>query len=174
MKPPNEIHRLPRSLQTRKFWKASEYKSFLLFYSPVILKDILPHRYFAQWLLLVKVTHIMLQLRISHEDLQLANMCLLKFVNMVTTLYRNQYVSYNVHLMIHLARSVAHWGPLWNSSAFIFEDLYGKLLSFYHGTQSVADQMFTRFLERRKLLLFNKYSEKESIATSVFQRLSST
>ena len=33
LKPPKEIVRTPRSLLTRKFWKASEWRAFLLFYS---------------------------------------------------------------------------------------------------------------------------------------------
>ena len=39
---PDEIHRLPRTLADRKFWKASEYRNFLLIYSPVVLMGVLP------------------------------------------------------------------------------------------------------------------------------------
>ena len=38
--PPSEIHRAPRSLVDRKYWKASEWRAFL-FYSLVILQGIL-------------------------------------------------------------------------------------------------------------------------------------
>lgn len=39
IKPPHELSRRPRSLETSlKFWKASEYRSFLLFYAIPILK----------------------------------------------------------------------------------------------------------------------------------------
>jgi len=33
IKPPTEIRRLPRSIESRKYWKASEWRNFLLFYS---------------------------------------------------------------------------------------------------------------------------------------------
>jgi len=53
IKPPCAIKRLPRSLSTRKYWKASEWRSFLLFYSPVVLKSCFPREYFRHWYLLV-------------------------------------------------------------------------------------------------------------------------
>ena len=46
VKLPSEITRLPRSATTRKFWKASELRLFLLFYSLVFLKDLLPAVYY--------------------------------------------------------------------------------------------------------------------------------
>lgn len=41
LKPPLFVKRAPRSLYDLKYWKASEYRSFLLFYGPVVLKDII-------------------------------------------------------------------------------------------------------------------------------------
>ncbi len=77
-------------------------------------------------------------------------MCLIKFVQRVPVLYGEQFVSYNVHLMLHLPKSVLQWGPLWGTSAFIFKDCYGKLLSLYHGTQDVLTQMSPPDAERTK------------------------
>ena len=42
--PPSEIHRPPRSLSQRNYWKASEWRAFLL-YSLVVLRGILPTTY---------------------------------------------------------------------------------------------------------------------------------
>lgn len=39
--PPLEVTRAPRSVKDRKFWKASEWRSFLLYYALPVLKDIL-------------------------------------------------------------------------------------------------------------------------------------
>lgn len=50
--PPSEIHRAPRSLADRHYWKASEWRAFLL-YSLVILKGILPARYLNHFFLYV-------------------------------------------------------------------------------------------------------------------------
>ncbi len=43
IKPPVEITKTSRSLTERKFWKASEWQAFLLFYSLPVLIGILLH-----------------------------------------------------------------------------------------------------------------------------------
>lgn len=48
--------------------------------------------------------------------------------------------------MTHLTASVERWGPLWATSAFLFEDANGKLLRFFHGTRGVGEQIFRSFL----------------------------
>jgi len=78
IKPPIEIRRLPRSLSTRKYWKASEYRSFLLFYSFIMLQGVLPNRYLKHWLLLVNAATILIDSQITRNDLEYANTCLLK------------------------------------------------------------------------------------------------
>lgn len=54
IKPPNNITRVPRSLeQHRKYWKASELRSWLFQYSLPYLTGILPDKYLNHYLLLV-------------------------------------------------------------------------------------------------------------------------
>jgi len=52
-----------------------------------------------------------------------------EFVAGIETLYGEQFVSYNVHILTHLPDAVVNWGPLWANSAFVFE---GVLLRFCH------------------------------------------
>ena len=47
----------------------------------------------------------------------------------------------NVHLLRHIVRYVRLYGPLWTHSCFWFEELNGKLLKMFHGTQHVALQV---------------------------------
>lgn len=49
LQPPLFITRAPRPLSELKYWKASEYKSFLLYYGPVILVDILNSSYHSHF-----------------------------------------------------------------------------------------------------------------------------
>ena len=42
IKPPHEFKRTPRSVTTYKYWKASEFRAFLLYYALPVLMDILP------------------------------------------------------------------------------------------------------------------------------------
>ena len=45
IKPPVEVTRAPRSINDRKYWKASEWRSFLLFYALPVLNSILKKKY---------------------------------------------------------------------------------------------------------------------------------
>ena len=119
VKTSTEIVRVPRSLTTRKYWKASEWRSFLLFYSPVILSSFIPKNYYQHWLLLVFACYNLLQCEhITAVMLVQSEQALLKFVHLIPSLYGRENVSFNVHLLTHLVSSVKNWGPLWTQSAF--------------------------------------------------------
>lgn len=151
MKPPREISRAPRSLKERKFWKATEWKSFLLYYSLFVLMGILPTKFYHHWCLLCFSLHILLQPRIPKHLIEKADLMLKKFVIDAEMLYGKQHISFNVHQLTHLASSVCNWGPLWAASAFSFESNNRKLLSFFHGTQHVPMQIAKSFLLWRRI-----------------------
>ena len=46
IKPPSLITRVTRAVSKRKFWKASEYRAWLFFYSLPVMYKILPDVYF--------------------------------------------------------------------------------------------------------------------------------
>lgn len=51
IKPPNDITRCPRKIEKEvQYWKASEYRSFLLFYGPIVLREILPTAYYTHFI----------------------------------------------------------------------------------------------------------------------------
>jgi hypothetical protein len=54
-------------------------------------------------------------------------------------------MSFNVHLLLHVANCVCNWGPLWGYSAYTFEDFYGKLLQMFNGTQKVGNQIVQNY-----------------------------
>ena len=150
LKLPNEILRMFRSHeQFGKKWKASEYRNFLLFYSPVVLKTLLPPDYYRHWLYLVNCCRILLKKKITIDELELAKLLSLSFISKIPKLYGKEHVSYNVHLLQHVVESANHWGAPWAYSAFIYEDAGGNLKNQFHGSKAVASQMFQRFSSRQ-------------------------
>jgi len=145
IKPPSEVKRLPRSIGLRKYWKAAEFRNFLLLYTPVCLRTFMPKNYLHHWFLLHFAIYNLMKREITRETLALCDVALHKFVVLVETLYGKEHVSYNVHLLTHLTTSVERWGPLWATSAFLFEDANGKLLTYFHGTRGIAMQIFKSF-----------------------------
>ena len=60
--PPHDFSRVPRSIKKhRNYWKASEFRNFLLYSSLPLLLDALPPLYFHHFALLVCSMHILLQ-----------------------------------------------------------------------------------------------------------------
>jgi len=143
--PPDEIHRLPRTMTDRAFWKASEYRNFLLVYSPIVLMNALPKKYFFHWMLFVNGVSLLCSKNVTVQMLATSRDCLTKFVLSAATLYGEEIVSYNIHILTHLPDAVAYWGPLWSNSAFVFEGIIGFLKACYHGTQHVPKQLFNTF-----------------------------
>ena len=136
IKPPSCISRLPRSLATNfKHLKASELRTFLLFYSVPCLYGLLPEEYFQHFLLLIESVYLLLQDSISLNDLNKATKMLKHFCIKVTSLYGPRYETYNVHCLLHLTKRVHDLGPLWTHSCFCFEDFNGELRRLFHGTQ---------------------------------------
>lgn len=117
--PPCDISRV-LSLVLHKYWKANEWRNWLLFYSPVVLKGILRKQYYKNWLLLVELVYILSSESISEEDLCHCEEVAVHFIILFEELYGKEHVTFNIHLCCHLSDSVRNWGPLWTHSAFVF------------------------------------------------------
>lgn len=111
-KPTLDVSRTPRKISDRSYWKAHKWVIFLLFYSLPVLQRILPKKFVDHWALLVDAVGILTSRSIVPTDVYYANNCLWQFVRGVKVLYGERHVSYNVHVLLHLADSVYNWGPL--------------------------------------------------------------
>ncbi|KAK6478319.1 hypothetical protein HHUSO_G20613, partial [Huso huso] len=171
IKPPCNISRAPRSVTIRKYWKAHEWQAWLLFYSVPILKDLLPEKYYVHWCLLVEGIAILLGESIDSEKLAHCERIFRCFVQSMEELYGLQHVSYNVHLTLHLAKSVLDWGPLWAHSAFSYESYNSCLLDYVKGTQAVPQQMCLKFLIEKSLPILGNRAMMEAPAKLLFSSL---
>ncbi|CAN8023538.1 unnamed protein product [Ixodes persulcatus] len=144
IRPPHCITRLPRSLCERSYWKANEWRNWLLYYSVPCLENLLPHRYWKHWCLLAEAIWILLSTRISQEMISHAESLLKRFVDQVLRLYNTKMMTFNMHQLLHLAKSVRDLGPLWAHSAFVFETGNGKLVKCVTAAKGVPLQILER------------------------------
>jgi len=151
IKPTCDTSRLPRSVLLRKFWKAHEWFSFLLYYSLPILKSYLPAKFYNHWSLLVEGVSVLLSENITVDSTIHSELVFIQFVIDMAKLYGDCNVTFNVHLCLHLAKSVRDWGPLWTHSAFVFEDYNAKLFDLFKGTQAIPIQICKTFALSRAL-----------------------
>ena len=125
--PPSCIKRLPRSLIANfGHLKASELRTFLLFYSVPCLYGILPEEYFQHYVLLVEAIYLLLQDSISPNDITKASALLRHLCIRIKELYAPRYETFNVHCLLHMTERVMDLGPLWTHSCFCFEDFNGE------------------------------------------------
>lgn len=126
-------------------WKASELRNVLLFFSPVVMKPLLPNEYYRHWLYLVNCCRLLQKKSITQEDLQLAKMLSFAFIWKIPALYGVEHVSYNVHLLNHIVEGTENWDAPWAYFAFLCEDAGGSMKTQIRGSKCVAGQMFERF-----------------------------
>lgn len=112
------ISRLPKKIDEYGDWKASEFRTFLLYYSVPLLEDVLPSKYFDHFCNLVLGTFLLLKTSISQTDLNLARCCFKRFCIGIEELYTERYATFNVHCLLHLCTKVEDLGPLWSQSCF--------------------------------------------------------
>ena len=65
-------------------------------------------------------------------------------------------MTYNVHSLLHLARSVYHSGPLWAHNAFSFESGNGGLLKVIHAAKGIHDQICRRISLKYSMLFLKE------------------
>lgn len=140
--PPNEFSRPPRSIKkSLKYWKASEFQAWLLFYALPVLIDILPPLYWHHFSLLVCASHILLQEELPILLIDSADKLLADFHQLLPELYGEQACTINAHLLTHLCKFVRLWGPLWTHSTFSFESKNGHLKRTFHAKKIVHSQI---------------------------------
>ena len=145
IKPPYEITRSAGAVDDLPHWKASMFRSFFLYYF-VVLEDLLPSQYFEHFCLFSYGLNVLLQEKVSIEDVKKCNVLFKKFVKDTETLYGVEQIGINVQFLTHLTQCVLDWGCLWSYSTFIPEWFNGELLGMKHGSQAIPEQMANNYL----------------------------
>ncbi|KAE8739418.1 hypothetical protein FOCC_FOCC015086, partial [Frankliniella occidentalis] len=146
--PTSEISRAPRSLEHYADFKAHEWAVWILIYSLVALKGILPSKYFEHWALLVSALS-----RLTHHSVRVSEVLLSRreirdFVAGTHTLYGMNCVTFNVHLLSHLPESVLNFGNLWTHSAFLYGSYNSVLKNSVRSSNGIINQIVMEFKTR--------------------------
>ena len=77
---PNSVGRLPINIMSNHGgYTASQWQSWITFYSAVVLKGLLPSENYQHWLLFVRACSILSERIVQKQDLVTADMLLLNF-----------------------------------------------------------------------------------------------
>lgn len=138
---PTEFSRAQKTLNELTYFKASEFRNFIMYIGVIVLKDILVDKYYIHFLTYVTALRLLTQDNISQETIEKANILLSYFVKCFGKLYGPDNMTFNVHAHLHLPNMVAFNGPLHKISAFPFESFFKLFNSFIHGTRSYGQQI---------------------------------
>ncbi|XP_052129430.1 uncharacterized protein LOC127750863 [Frankliniella occidentalis] len=166
LRPPIEVRRLPRILEERIKWNAKESENFLLFYSIPSVQGLIQTKYLKHWNLLVQALHLLLRNDVTVHDCNVARTLLCHFCCDIHELYGEQELTFNCHLLTHLAEHVLRWGPLWAISGMAFEDGNGALKRKIKAAKGIPNQIHRNLWQECALDVIRE--EFSSIETKVF------
>lgn len=118
------------------------------------LLGVLPIDYCLHLCTLVESIFLLLQKSVTKTEVNKADILLYAFVAKMQVLYGEESMTFNVHSLTHLARSVQVWGPLWTHSCFPFEAANGKIKALLHGNRGIIMQTLYKFLMIKTLPSF--------------------
>lgn len=139
--PPSFVERLPRKIDDFSYWKASEIITWLLMYSIVTLTGIMSEAYLSHHQLLVSGIYLLYQKSVSEYDIGMARQLLHQYVKDYKRLYHVEFMTSNLHSLLHLADLVRDFGPLWVFTCFPFENANGILKLLVHATRDAQLQI---------------------------------
>ncbi|XP_046395709.1 cytoplasmic dynein 2 heavy chain 1 [Ischnura elegans] len=162
--PPHSITRTPRGLKDMSLWKASEWRSFIVFYCIVCLDGVLKNKYIAHLGMLSTALYLLLQKSVRPEDVVIANDLIMKYIFLFQEFFGKEQMVYNTHLLTHLAKGVLNWGPLWTVNTFPFEGQNRFLLQLQRSPNQVACEIVRKFITFNAFpKLCEKYLPSESV-----------
>lgn len=119
---------------------------WLLVYCLPCLNGILPQEYWTHLLILVEASYLLLQKSVSNADLHMSDLLLFSFVGRCQILYGATSMTFNIHSLTHLAKSVRKWGPLWTHSCLPFEAGNWRIKRQLQGNSGMIMQAMRKFL----------------------------
>ena len=124
---PSDFARKPRRLDTLNFWKAVEYRCFILYSGILCLKSVLSSAMYKNFLLFHSAIFVLCDPENYFSHIDFAERSLVAFVNTCKSIYGRRMLVYNLHALIHLARDCRRHGPLMTFLLLSMKICCGKL-----------------------------------------------
>lgn len=149
---PSNFARVPRALSESKKWKATEFRQFLLYSGPVVLKNVLSPTKYYHFLTLHVATVILISKKHCRTYLDYAEQLLEHFVKSTKIIYGTHYLSHNFHNLLHIVDDVRNHGCLDNFSNFSSENYLQYIKKLLRKPSDVLSQIVKRINEIEKHL----------------------
>ncbi|CAN7998164.1 unnamed protein product, partial [Ixodes hexagonus] len=146
---PSDFSRRPRSFWDMEMWKATEFRLLLLYTGPVIFHSTVRPDLEANFMILQSAVTILASPRLSEELTDYAEKLLRYFMETSKSLFGPEFISYNVHGLLHLANDVRAHGHLDKWSAFAFENHMQIFKKSLRKPEKLLEQLCNRLDEEK-------------------------
>lgn len=157
---PTEFQRRSRSLSDFCHFKATEFRTLLLYTGPVAFKNVLSSDLYNHFLLLHVAISILCNNKICEAKSDVAKQMLFKFVEQTEELYGKEHITYNAHSLTHLSEDIKSLGSLNDSSCFPFESFNYKLKRLLRKHDTELAQIANRISEMNNVNTINTKTSK--------------
>lgn len=143
---PKEITRKIRGLNDMNHFKASEWKTLLLYCGPVVFRNRLSGPIYGAFVQLSAAIRLLLESSNEQQVMQAADMIDQVCSNIPSLCGSMRVETINLHVLRHLPWQVTNVGPLWTASAMGFESANSILVKAFTGTKNHCKLIVERFL----------------------------
>lgn len=163
---PSEIHRKMRTLVEIRRWKATEFRSYLLYVNVVVLKRYLRPKFYEHFLLFYCANVIFSSDYHVNTLLDIADNMLKHFVYIFKSLYGCEYVKSNMHNLIHVAEEVRKFGTFKIFSTYKFENKFQSIKKLVRSGNYQLKQVANRLFECESALSHETVDNSDEKAAS--------
>lgn len=119
---PSDIGRIPYKIRSGfSSFTADQWKNWVVYYSVIVLRDILPEDELECWRHFVLACRVLSRKSISQEQIQLGDILLIQFCRRTERIFGNHSVTPNMHMHCHLSACIKDYGPLHGFWLYAFE-----------------------------------------------------
>lgn len=147
---PTEFARKIRSLKEFKKFKAVEFRFYALYFGPLFFTKCVNNQKVIDHYMLFTVAYRLLMgdgFEVSDANIDQAQEFLDKFVADFPEVYGEQYVGFNVHMLLHIPLYVRRFGPLNNFSCYQYENYYQMFGKWVRKPSNFFVQILRRWIQ---------------------------
>lgn len=166
---PIDFQRKLRSLTFIPRYKASELRSFLLYYGPIVLKNVLKNELYENFMKLHVAMKICVNVKFKTMN-NLAQKLIDEFIIEMAQIYGEQEIVHNVHALHHFPKECETHGILDNFSCFEFENNMSLIKKSIHSSKNPMQQLKNRIAEINSIRhLPSFYDHHSKISNDIFK-----
>lgn len=150
---PSDFNRRPQKMSAFCAFKATEFRQIALYTAPSIFKNVFEDDPYKHFLLLHVVSRLLVSKATSPEKLSFCQKALETYVTLCEVIYGLQFLSYNIHCLLHLVSDVENLGDLESFSAFAYENSMPEFRKLIRKPGLPLEQYYKRSKELNDLNL---------------------